>query len=260
MTLFVDQGEKMVLYYSATGNTEYVAKEIAKYIDDEVLNLLTRIREHDYSVIRSEKPFVICSPIHVCEMPLFFARFLENLELAGNRNVYFVFTSGGYAGIAGALARKTVERKGMIYRGRAEFKMPRNYPISRHYPLQSAEENNERIDRTRDRIPEAAEKIKNGERLRSRRITYLEMLITLPFTPVWAKYKHTARPFRSTDKCIGCGKCAMVCPLNNITIRNRRPEWADECSHCMACYANCPVEAIEYGDITIGKNRHRFGK
>ena len=46
--------------------------------------------------------------------------------------------------------------------------------------------------------------------------------------------------------------------LNNISLSEGRPAWADECSHCMACYANCPTGAIEYGDITVGKPRYRF--
>ena len=34
----------MVLYFSATGNTEFIAKEIAERIGDEALNLLERIK------------------------------------------------------------------------------------------------------------------------------------------------------------------------------------------------------------------------
>ena len=34
----------MILYYSATGNTEFVAQELARQLDDECLNLLERIK------------------------------------------------------------------------------------------------------------------------------------------------------------------------------------------------------------------------
>lgn len=33
----------MVLYFSATGNTEFIAKEIAKRLDDERLSILDKI-------------------------------------------------------------------------------------------------------------------------------------------------------------------------------------------------------------------------
>ena len=69
-----------------------------------------------------------------------------------------------------------------------------------------------------------------------------------------------AKDFYCTDKCIGCGKCAKLCPLNNIEIKDKKPIWSDSCSHCMACIGNCPVEAIEYGTITQDKARYNFGK
>ena len=35
----------MVLYFSATGNTEYIAQELAKRLDDTCINLLDRIKK-----------------------------------------------------------------------------------------------------------------------------------------------------------------------------------------------------------------------
>ena len=46
----------MILYFSATGNTEYIAKEIAKRLDDECVNLLARIKNNVHTPLYSEKP------------------------------------------------------------------------------------------------------------------------------------------------------------------------------------------------------------
>ena len=65
--------------------------------------------------------------------------------------------------------------------------------------------------------------------------------------------------FVITDSCISCGLCERKCPLNIITMHNDRPEWSGKtCAHCMACIQNCPVEAIEYKDITNGRTRYRL--
>ena len=61
-------------------------------------------------------------------------------------------------------------------------------------------------------------------------------------------------------KCIGCGKCEKLCPMNNITLPNGRPVWGDNCTQCMACICYCPTEAIEYGKKSLGKPRYRFEK
>ena len=85
----------MILYFSATGNTRFVAEELAKCLDDEALELCSRIKHHDYGTIRSEKPFVFCAPTYVCEAPAFFYDFLRKVDLEGSSDVYMVSRSGG---------------------------------------------------------------------------------------------------------------------------------------------------------------------
>lgn len=63
---------------------------------------------------------------------------------------------------------------------------------------------------------------------------------------------------RVSDACVGCGQCASKCPLNNIELRNGKPEWGKQCTHCMACISYCPAKAIEYGKRSVGKPRYRF--
>lgn len=250
----------MILYFSATGNTEYIAKEIAKQINDECINLLDRVKSNDHTILHSDKPFIICAPVYVCEMPRFMSKYLKEQDFSGNKNVYFIFTSGGYCGISRQLAKHIFRKKKMNYCGHAEFKMPRNYVANDSYPMLEREEIEKRILDSHAMVGSVAETIKNGGKLKARHIFLFETIITVPFNPVWCKYKLLAKDFYSTDKCVGCGKCAKLCPLNNISIENKKPVWHDNCTHCMACIGNCPTDAIEYGDITKDKEQYNFGK
>ena len=250
----------MVLYYSATGNTEYIAKEIAKRLNDQCVDLLDRIKNNDYSEIHSDKPFIICAPVYVCEMPRFMSKHLKKQVFSGNKHVYFIFTSGGYCGISSQLAKWMFKKKKMKYMGRAEFKMPRNYVANDSYPMLPKEEVEERIINSHKMLNPVVETIKVGGKLKARHIFLFETLITLTFNPVWSKYKLLAKDFYYTDKCIGCGKCEKLCPLNNIKLDEKVPVWGNHCSHCMACIGNCPVRAIEYGTITQEKEQYNFGK
>lgn len=254
----------MVLYFSATGNTRFIAEELAKKLGDESLDLLKRIKEKDYSPIRSEKPFVICVPVYVCEMPSFINELIRKTPFEGNKDVYFVFTSGGYSGICSTLAKRMVRKKGLNYMGAADFKMPRNYIANDTYPELPAEEIKRRIDVSYKLIPEIADLISSGQKLvkRSKHVWLFELIITLPFTPVWTRIRQGVKKFRASDKCIGCKKCARLCPLNVIKPdENGRPVWdAKMCAHCMSCIQNCPVEAIEYGDVTPPKKRYTFDR
>jgi len=51
----------------------------------------------------------------------------------------------------------------------------------------------------------------------------------------------------SDDKCVACGICARVCPVNAITGENKKPPFhihQDVCIKCGACIPKCPVDAI----------------
>ena len=250
----------MILYFSATGNTEFIAKELAKRLDDECINLLDRVKTNDHTPLHSERPYIICAPVYVCEMPLFMSKYLKKQTFTGSKDVYFIFTSGGYTGISGVLAKSIFQKKGMNYHGHAEFKMPRNYVANDHYPMQPKEEVETRIKDAYYQLGSVVSAIRSGGKLTARHVYLWEVLVTVPFTPVWCKYKLTAKDFYIKDSCIGCGKCAKLCPLNNIKLVDKKPVWSDQCTHCMACIGNCPVGAIEYGTITQNKEPYNFGK
>ena len=62
-----------------------------------------------------------------------------------------------------------------------------------------------------------------------------------------------------TAKCIGCGKCADVCPVKDIECRNaKHPEWIGngKCMPCYACLHYCPSNAIKWGWFSSGKGQY----
>lgn len=65
-----------------------------------------------------------------------------------------------------------------------------------------------------------------------------------------------AKSFYAEDICTGCKKCGELCPLDNISYKQGKPVWGENCMHCMACISACPVEAIQYGKGTKTRNRY----
>lgn len=66
-----------------------------------------------------------------------------------------------------------------------------------------------------------------------------------------AKRVLSPRPVIEQEKCIGCGKCAEICPQNVITIENEKAKiHPDGCIHCFCCHEMCPAKAI-----AVKKNR-----
>ena len=60
-------------------------------------------------------------------------------------------------------------------------------------------------------------------------------------------FKETYKKFSLEDNCTGCGACAKVCPVNNIHIQNKRPQWGENCIACHACVHWCGQNAINIG-------------
>ena len=55
-----------------------------------------------------------------------------------------------------------------------------------------------------------------------------------------------ARPMLTPTLCIGCGRCAGICPAKAITMQNRRPQiHRNRCIGCFCCQEFCPKGALE---------------
>ncbi len=244
----------MILFFSGTGNSAFVARKLARKIQDEYMNVFDRIKHEDYGEIHSEKPFVIVCPTYGWQMPHFLEEWMEKVTFTGSKEMYFMLTCGSDIGNAGKYARKFCERKEMIYRGCAEVVMPENYIAM--FPVPNKEESELIVKKAVPVIEKLAYYIEVGRPFPKYKTGVVNWIKSAPVNKVFYGIFVHAKKFTVDDSCIGCGKCERVCPLNNVELENGKPKWGDHCTHCMACICDCPREAIEYGKRSIGKPRY----
>lgn len=245
----------MILYFSGTGNSAFVARRIASVVEDEVISMNDRMREHDHRKIVSEKPLVFAVPTYGWRIPKLVEEWISKMTFEGNRKAYFVMTCGGDIGNAEKYIQKLCEKKHFEFMGCAEVVMPENYIAM--FPVPGEEEAISIVKKAEPVIEETASAIREGFRLPSKTVSAVgkacSSVVNELFYPLFVK----DRKFWATDACIGCGKCEKVCPLHNIRLKNGKPVWMKKCTHCMACISECPKEAIEYGKASKGKVRYR---
>ena len=244
----------MILFFSGTGNSRYAARLTAMVTGDETVSMNEMIKKDRAETLRSDKPFVFAAPTYAWRIPRVVEDLLLKTKFEGSRKAYFILTCGDSTGNAGKYLKKLCAEKGFEYMGLASVIMPENYIAMFNAPGKPEAERI--IKNARQYILKAAEHIKNGTPLPEERSSFAGRLQSGAINPLFYAAAVSARGFRSTDKCISCGKCEKLCPLNNIVLKDGRPQWGRRCTHCMACICGCPEEAIEYKNATKGKPRY----
>lgn len=158
----------MVLYFSATGNTQYIAQLIADKLADQTTDLLERLRAGDHSAIHSDSPFVICLPVYVGDIPCFIMECLNSTPLKGSGKIYFVYTCAGYTSSGFRHAKKIAGTKGMEYGGSLSVQMPNNYVASNLNGIPDDAKIKELIAAAEPVTDEIAATIRRGGTLKSR--------------------------------------------------------------------------------------------
>ena len=245
----------MILYFSGTGNSRYAAEKIAEVTGDILVSLNDKIKKKDTRPIRSRERLVFVVPTYAWRLPRVVEQWILATEFVGANQAWFVMTCGDEIGNAGKYNQRLCERRGFSYMGTAQIVMPENYLAM--FDVPGPEEAKEIIRRADPAIQQAARLISEKKPFQPLRTSVTgqikSSLVNAAFYPLFVK----AGAFAADEKCIGCGKCVQVCPLNNISLADEAPVWGKTCTHCMACIACCPTEAIEYGKKSRGKPRYR---
>ena len=110
----------------------------------------------------------------------------------------------------------------------------------------SLEENKAIVKRAEEKIKECANKFKAGVPLREG-LGFKYHIVGLLGQRLWFynRTKSYTDKFKIiSEKCVGCGKCVVVCPMNNIKLDNDKAKGKGKCTMCYRCFSNCPKQAI----------------
>ena len=246
----------MILFFTGTGNSRYIARRIADSLGDELLNMNERIKAWDTSEISADGRLVFVVPTYGWRIPRIVEKWIDETPFNGDFKVWFVMDCGSEIGNAAKYNRQLAAQKQLQYMGTAQIIMPENYIAMFNAPRK--EQARSIVEQAEPALQKVLTRLKAGQEFPPPRETLYDRFMSGPVNPVFYRFFVKADAFRATDACIGCGKCVELCPLNNIRLENGRPVWGKNCTHCMACICYCHKEAIEYGKKSRGKPRYHF--
>ena len=246
----------MILYFSGTGNSKYVAKRIADALGDEILNLNDRIKASDTSSVETGERVIIVTPTYAWRIPRVVRDWLRKTEPRGAKRSWFVMTCGSEIGNADKYNRELCAEKAISCMGTVQIVMPENYIAMFSAP--QADEARQIVAKAEPSIDRAIAAIQRNQSFAPTRNNLYDRFMSGPVNPIFYRFFVKANAFTVSSACIGCGQCAKRCPMNNVTLKDGKPVWGRNCTHCMACICYCPVSAIEYGKKSVGQPRYHF--
>ena len=251
----------MILCFSGTGNSRYAAKLIAAQTGDRLISINSALRKRELDranaafEYNSSSPWVVVCPTYCWRIPRVVEAFLRESHFTGSKDFYFFLTCGDSTGAAAKHAEALCRELGYNFRGMGSVQMPENYIAM--FPVPNEEKSEKIIANALPVLEKGIGCIAQRKPFPERRISLLDKAKSSFVNDIFCRYIIKSSPFRVDDRCIGCGKCADLCPLNNIELKDGKPVWNKDCTHCMACICHCPTEAIEYGRKSVGKRRYR---
>ncbi len=247
----------MLFYFSATGNSLFAARTISDQIGEDYVSMVDCIEDERFRFAFSKDERVgFVFPCYFWGLPPIVKSFVENLSTSDfeGRHLFLVMTCGSVIGSALGDAVRYFKANGIHVSAAYRLLMPENYVIVFKAP--SDKQLRRRLNHSAAILTRIITDV--HESRTNHHPTMLSRIMILPSRVFHAYYqKHrSTRPFSVSDRCIGCGLCARICPTHSIAMLDEKPEWHGDCLQCLGCLNRCPTAAIDYGRMTQKRGRY----
>lgn len=251
-----------ILYFTATGNSLYIAKSIG----GELLSIPQMDKEGIYEF--TDKKIGIVFPLYSWGVPLYVAEFLKKT----NFNCNYLFAVTTYGVFSGAVAKHLTDigkESGFSFDYINRIKMVDNYLPSFDMKKAIEKEPKKNIEKqltaVKSDIKSAKKWILKENFIKKMMLSYMHKREGRPFNKKRLKvgvYGEGIKNYVYTNSnCTGCGVCNKVCPVDNIEVdkENKTITLKNKCTGCFACLHHCPSNAIHINGEVNGNryiNKH----
>lgn len=254
-----------VFYFSGTGNSLHVARELKQRIPEiELIPVVVTLKKDSVEVAAQMVGLVF--PLHFFTIPYPVEQFIGKLNLQSVKYLFAIVTRGGspsgvFRDVNKILSSQKKSLDAFFY-----IDMPNNCQCH-HFETVTPEiirevelELQQRLDHIQPIIMNNQVSLEREQRHQSFFERYFFFPIFKILSLTWGRYALN-KAFYNVDKCIGCGVCKEVCPAGKITVKNGKPSWQKhiKCMFCFACINYCPVQAVQikgFKTAALGRYHH----
>lgn len=244
----------MIFYFSATGNSKYVATHLANITKDQPVSITECYKAGQYEFEMEENENVgFVTPTYFLGLPSVVTDFLKQMKIKrnGTHYVYHVLTYGTTTGQAHKMMKKYLEQVGLQLNGKFIVQMPDTWTPM--FDLSNKKKNAIVLEKAEQEIKTVAGHItaKTKGEFNNWKVPFAELY--------YLTYQHgrKTKKFTVDHTCIGCGLREGQCPVSAIGLQSKNPVWVkDQCALCLGCLHRCPKFSIQYGNNT--KNHGQY--
>jgi len=250
----------MIFYFSGTGNSLQVARNIAEYNDEKLISIASERNNKNTNfkyTLKDNEVIGFVYPVYAWAPPKMVIDFIEKLKLINYKDNYIfsVATCGENIGNTMKVMSHSLKKQNFNLNSGFSISMPNNYIIMGDIDSKEKEEK---------KLLAAAETLKNiNYIIKERKKDVFQVvkgpipgILTTFINPLFNKGAMNTKKFYANDSCTSCGVCESVCNCKTIKVQGK-PKWGKECTQCLACIHLCPVSAIQYGKGTESKGRYK---
>lgn len=227
----------MILYFSGTGNSLAISRQLSERLGEQVMPLSLAVT----SDLSQERRIGLVFPCYWFNAPRAVVEWVSRLQLSKEAYVFIIIPCGAQAGNAIWTVRKILAAKGIDVAYSHKIRVPDNSAVGFGRNPNSQVW---KFDRYAGRLERIASDIASG--VRRQHFAWWGVAGALCALPaVQRRTLPMLTPAVNADKCIACGICIHVCPQGNIAFCNGKAYCGDNCTQCLACVHFCPQQAVE---------------
>lgn len=242
-----------IYYFSGTGNSLHVAKELHKRLQGSKLIPIVSILDQDVVVAKGETVGFIF-PIYLTTVPAPVRKFLEKLNMDSAKYTFSVTTRQGTFSVANIYVSRILKKKGKSLDSQFVLNMASNSPTG----LRPGKGDDGWVDQIKkERVSQLESEVQSHLNLIHKVILgqekYPPKAILNPCLAVLERIMcfmtsstKTQISFCTDSTCTGCGICEQVCLAKKIQMYDKKPTWQKDvnCYYCYACFNFCPTQSI----------------
>lgn len=233
------------IYFSGTGNSRYALELFCDEYGKE--NKVFSIEDDNVIEAVKQEDFLVFSyPVQYSTVPKMLRDFIsDNQELWKNKKIFVIATMGLFSGDGAGVLGRCLQKYGAEILGGLHLKMPDSIGDEKVLK-RSLEKNRELVKNAEEKIKRAVRLLKSGKPIREG-IGILYRMAGFFGQRLYFghKTKNYSDKLRVDEaRCVGCGKCENLCPMNNIKIVDKKVLKNNQCTMCYRCINNCPTQAM----------------